>query len=298
MSGRESRKSRVIAIGGPTAAGKTALAIAVALHYGTEIISADSRQFYREMRIGNARPSPEELASVPHHFIADRSLTTPLSAGQFAEEAMGRLETLFDRHAVVVVVGGSGLYLRALCDGIDEFPPVTAAARQRVADLSARGGLAELQTALQEADPAYFAVVDRQNARRLERALRVCYSADLPYSNYLGQRPQRPFTVGRYALAPQRADLYAKIERRVERMLAEGLEEEARGLLGYRELSVLQTVGYQEWWPYFEGDYTRERAVELIKRNTRRYAKRQYTYFRTTPTIEGAQNIIAKEGRF
>ncbi len=270
---------QLIVIGGPTASGKTSLALAVARHFGTEIISGDSRQFYREMKIGNARPEPEELAAAPHHFIADRSVQDPLTAGRFAEEALARLATLFQGHDRLVLVGGSGLYLRALCEGLDKFPEVTEQARTQVQRLVAEQGLAGLQAELSRLDPHYFATVDQQNGRRLERALQVCYSSGQPYSSFLGQRPPRPFTSVYFRTHPPRAALYERINLRVDLMLDRGLEEEARRLYPLRDLPALQTVGYQEWWPYFAGDYGRDRAVELIKRNSRRYAKRQVTWF-------------------
>ncbi|SEQ05343.1 tRNA (adenosine(37)-N6)-dimethylallyltransferase MiaA [Neolewinella agarilytica] len=273
-------KPRLIVIGGPTASGKTSLAIEVAKHYRTEIISADSRQFYTEMKIGNARPTEEELAQVPHHFVADRSLMDPLTAGRLAEAALDLLTELFQRHQVVVLTGGSGLYLRALCEGLDEFPEVTGEAQTQVQGLLEEQGITGLQALLQELDPAYFAVVDHQNARRLERALKVCLSSGKPYSSFLGNRPERPFDCRYFTTNLPRPLLYDRINRRVDLMLEAGLEAEARSLSSFRHLPVLQTVGYQEWWPYFEEEYSRDRAIELIKQNSRRYAKRQVTWFK------------------
>lgn len=270
----------LVVIGGPTAAGKTALAIEVAKQLDTEIISGDSRQFYREMAIGNARPDPGELAAVKHHFIADRSVHQPLSAGRFAAEALDRLETIFTTSDYAVLVGGSGLYLRALCTGLDEFPPVTARARARVEGIVAEQGLAGLQAALASADPDYFSTVDQQNARRLERALLVSYSAGKPYSSFLGNRPPRPFNSHYFRVTRPRPELYERINLRVDQMLSAGLQAEAKELYPHKEMPVLQTVGYQEWWPYFAGEYAHERAVELIKQHSRRYAKRQETWFR------------------
>ena len=289
---------QLIVIGGPTASGKTELAIGVARQLGTEIISADSRQFYTEMRIGNARPTQEELAAVPHHFIADRSLEEPLSAGRYAEEAIIRLDELFRVKDQVVAVGGSGLYLRALCEGLDEFPQVSEFARTAVDELEREGGLAALQTALAKLDPDYYERVDRQNGRRLQRALRICLTEGRPYSSYLGKRPGRHFTSRYFALRPARESLYTRIEARVDRMLAQGLEEEARGLTPHQATPVLQTVGYQEWWPYFAGAYDRERAIALIKRNSRRYAKRQLTWFREYQTVESVETVITSLQKF
>ncbi|MFK8163738.1 MAG: tRNA (adenosine(37)-N6)-dimethylallyltransferase MiaA [Lewinella sp.] len=270
---------QLIVIGGPTASGKTSLAIDLARYFGTEIISGDSRQFYHEMEIGNARPTPEELAAAKHHFIADRSVLAPLTAGRFAEEALDRLTTIFSKHDQAVLVGGSGLYLRALCEGLDEFPEVTDQARTQVQKLVEGQGLPGLQAELERLDPTYFATVDQQNGRRLERALKVCYSASQPYSSFLGNRPKRPFDCIYLRTHPPRDILYQRINHRVDLMLAAGLEAEAKALLPHRALPALQTVGYQEWWPYFSGDYSKDRAVELIKQNSRRYAKRQVTWF-------------------
>lgn len=271
---------QLIVIGGPTASGKTTLAIEVAQRFSTEIISGDSRQFYREMRIGNARPDENELGAVRHHFVADRSLHTPLSAGRFADEALERLETIFQRSDYAVLVGGSGLYLRALCEGLDDFPDVTEAARTQVQNLFEEQGVAGLQQELARLDPDYFGIVDQRNPRRLERALQVCYTAGEPYSSFLGNRPQRPFECRYFRRVWPRPKLYARINLRVDQMVAAGLEAEARSLFPYRNQPVLQTVGYQEWWPYFEGEYSRDRAIELVKQNSRRYAKRQETWFR------------------
>ncbi|MEM9929217.1 MAG: tRNA (adenosine(37)-N6)-dimethylallyltransferase MiaA [Bacteroidota bacterium] len=288
---------QLIVIGGPTASGKTALSIQVAQHFGTEIISGDSRQFYREMRIGNARPTPEELAAVPHHFVADRGVERALTAGRFAAEALERLEELFTRHQYVVLVGGSGLYLRALCEGLDAFPEVTAQARAQVQQLVKEQGLSGLQLELSRLDPDYFAKVDQQNSRRLERALQVCYSSDQPYSSFLGKRAPRPFQSHYFRTHPPREQLYERINLRVDLMLAEGLEEEARSLHPYRHLPILQTVGYQEWWPHFAGAYSRERAIELVKQNSRRYAKRQVTWFgrgEQYAAVNGVAGVVAE----
>ncbi|WP_020570108.1 tRNA (adenosine(37)-N6)-dimethylallyltransferase MiaA [Neolewinella persica] len=270
---------QLIIIGGPTASGKTSLAIDLARHFETEIISGDSRQFYHEMEIGNARPTPAELAAAKHHFVADRSVLEPLSAGRFAAEALARLETVFSTQDQAVLVGGSGLYLRALCEGLDEFPEVTDQARTQVQKLLEEQGLPGLQAELEQLDPAYFATVDQQNGRRLERALKVCYSAGQPYSSFLGNRPKRPFDCVYLRTHPPREVLYQRINHRVDLMVAAGLEAEAKALLPHRDLPSLQTVGYQEWWPYFSGEYSRDRAIELIKQNSRRYAKRQVTWF-------------------
>lgn len=294
-------KKTLIVIGGPTASGKTSLAIELARHFSTEIISGDSRQFYREMEIGNARPDAEELAAARHHFVADRSVEEPLTAGRFAEEALARLEMIFQDHDHAVLVGGSGLYLRALCEGLDEFPEVTDQARTQVQQLLEEQGLTGLQAEVARLDPAYFATVDQQNGRRLERALKVCYSSGQPYSSFLGNRPKRFFDCAYLRTHPPRELLYQRINQRVDQMVSAGLEYEAQRLLPHRELPALQTVGYQEWWPFFSGEYSQERAIELIKQNSRRYAKRQVTWFgrgeryTTVAGLKKALEILAKK---
>ena len=274
-------KKLLLVVGGPTAAGKTTLAIALAQHFSTVILSADSRQFYREMEIGNARPSVEELAAVPHFFVANRSVEEPLSAGAFAREALSLLEEQFQEKDVVVLVGGSGLFVRAITEGLDEFPEVSAATRAQVDQLYTEKGLAGLQSILESVDPTYYSTVDQQNPARLRRALEVYYESGKPYSSFRTDEPaERPFKS--IYLQPNwpREVLYARINKRVELMVSGGLEKEAQGLREYQHLAALQTVGYQEWWPYFDGDQSLERTVELIQQNTRNYAKRQLTWNR------------------
>ena len=291
----------LIVLGGPTASGKTALAIELAQYFGTEIISGDSRQFYREMEIGNARPTPDELAAARHHFVADRGVLQPLTAGGFEREGLARLAEIFQRNDHAVLAGGSGLYLRALSEGLDDFPEVTEAARTRVRGLVNEHGPDGLRAELERLDPAYFATVDQQNTRRLERALLVCYTSGQPYSSFLGKRKQRDFRCVRLRTHPERPLLYDRINRRVDLMLELGLEAEAKALLPHRNLPALQTVGYQEWWPYFDGEYNHDRAVELIKQNSRRYAKRQVTWFgrggvyRAVDGVGEAVELIGKD---
>ncbi|NJC24950.1 tRNA (adenosine(37)-N6)-dimethylallyltransferase MiaA [Neolewinella antarctica] len=273
-------RTKLTVVGGPTASGKTTLAIKLAKQYGTEIISADSRQFYTEMKIGNARPTEEELAAVPHHFVADRSILDPLTAGSFAREALQLYHDRFTGAEHLIVVGGSGLYLRALCEGLDEFPDVTDAARSRVQCLWEEKGIAGWQQLLAELDPTTYATVDRANPRRLQRMLEVSLSEGQPYSSYLGKRPARPFDVAYLTTDLPRELLYDRINRRVAQMVAAGLEAEAQSLTVHQDLPALQTVGYREWWPYFRGEYNRARVIELIKQHSRRYAKRQGTWFR------------------
>lgn len=271
----------LIVISGPTASGKTSLAIRLARHFSAPILSADSRQFYREMRIGNARPTEEELAEAPHYFIADRSIREPLSAGAFAREAHAFLANHYKEHQWAIVVGGSGLFLRALTQGLDQFPKVSEAVRTKVDDLYEEEGLEGLQSAVAKEDPVYFAEVDTQNPARLRRALEVCWSGEQPYSFYRRRATKElPFTPIFLQTHWSRPVLYDRINQRVNLMVDAGLEAEARALLPLREESALRTVGYQEWFPYFDGKYERETAIELIKRNSRRYAKRQLTWLR------------------
>ncbi|MGB3546522.1 MAG: tRNA (adenosine(37)-N6)-dimethylallyltransferase MiaA [Saprospiraceae bacterium] len=271
----------IIVIGGPTASGKTRLAIELARHYGTEIISADSRQFYRELRIGNARPNEEELAAVPHHFIADRSIHDHLNAGGFEREALTRVAEIHRRSPVVIVVGGSGLYIKSLTEGLDHFPPVPEKIKKRVTGLSTLEGLAGLQAALKQADPDYFATVDQQNPRRLERALAVSWTAGRPYSTFLSTgRAPRPFNIIYLHPTFERVHLYERIHTRCHTMLATGLLDEVTSLLPYHGLPVLETVGYQEFFPHLAGTTSLDRATELFLRNSHRYAKRQITWLR------------------
>jgi tRNA dimethylallyltransferase len=257
------------------------LAIALAQHFATEILSADSRQFYQEMKIGNARPTESELAAVPHHFIADRPLGDALSAGEFAREAEAILEKLFQTHDQVVVVGGSGLFIKALTEGLDEFPEVSEEVRQGVRNLYEQKGLSALQAAVQKADPDYFMEVDEQNPARLQRALEVCRAAGKPYSSFRkGKNAHAKFIPVYLQPVWPRDQLYARINLRVEQMLVAGLEAEARQLADWQNLPALQTVGYQEWWPYFQGNTTKEEVVQAIQQNSRRYAKRQMTWNR------------------
>ncbi len=271
----------LIVVAGPTAAGKTGLAVALARQLGTEIINADSRQFYREMAIGTARPTAGELAAVPHHFIADRSLREPLNAGEFARLAREKLHTLFEQHRYVIVSGGSNLFVEGLLHGFDEFPQVPDAVRSSVDSLFQEQGLPGLQKAVAAADPAYYAETDIHNPARLRRALEVYRASGQPYSTFRGRNTTAPFFTTIYLAAYQpRPRLYERIDQRVKQMMAEGLLAEATALYDQRTETALQTVGYQELFSYLDGTIDLPTAVELIQRNTRRYAKRQITWLR------------------
>ncbi len=272
---------KLLVIGGATATGKTALAIRLAQHFGTEILSADSRQFYREMSIGTAKPGQAELAAAPHHFIDFLSVTEDYSVGDFERDALSRLENIFAENDLAILVGGSGLYLRAVCEGLDQFPDISPETRQQVEYGEKTEGLGWLQHELAQRDPAHFAKIDRQNPARLRRALEVCLETGRPYSSFLqqGQKRPRPFQALSILLDIPRPELYARIDARVDHMLAEGLEAEARTLLPYRHRPPLHTVGYEEFFDFFDGKISREEAVIKIKQHSRNYAKRQATWF-------------------
>jgi tRNA dimethylallyltransferase len=278
----KSTKPHIIAIGGPTASGKTAAAIAMAQKIDAEIISADSRQFYRGMDIGTAKPRAEELSAVPHHCIDICAVTEHFNAGDFERIAIEKIAEITARGKRVIVTGGSGLYLQALLYGLHDFPDIDEKAKAEVEEIFAEGGILALQNRLQVLDPVCFARVDKQNPMRLRRALEVCIGTGKPYSSFLEtQKPlERPFEVTEYLVNKPRAELYERINLRVDTMLAAGLEVEVRGLLPYRHLPVLQTIGYEEWYPYFDGLTTYDEVVDKIKQHSRNYAKRQLTWFK------------------
>lgn len=273
----------MIYIAGPTAVGKTSLSVALAKHYQTEIISCDARQCYREMERGTAVPTKEEQQGVPHHFIQNKSIHQTFDAGDFEKEALQLLDQLFQKHERIIMVGGSGLYAKALMKGLDSFPPIDTLARAKIKTLFDQSGLEGLQKTLADQDPEYYQKVDLKNPRRLIRALEVCETAKKPYSSFLGQTSKsRSFTSQTLLLSMPRPQLYKRIDQRVEKMLASGLEKEALDLYPFKTLPALQTVGYQEWFDCFDGKYSREEAIAEIKKNTRRYAKRQITWFKKT----------------
>lgn len=276
----------LLVIVGPTGSGKTDLSIRLAQHYGAPILSTDSRQLYRGMPIGTAQPDAEQLQAVEHHFIASHDIQEDLSCGQYATQALACLERLFVTHDQVVAVGGSGLYVKALCDGMDDLPQADPELRAALTRRLADEGVDALAEQLRELDPRYYEEVDRRNPARVLRAVEVCLQTGRPYSEQrTGRRRKRPFEVVKIGIDLPRAELYERINRRVDRMLADGLEAEARALYPYRSLNALQTVGYREFFDYFDGRTSYEEAVELIKRNSRRYAKRQLTWFRRDPEI-------------
>ena len=272
---------------GPTAVGKSDYAVAEALRTGSPVVSCDSRQFYREMRIGTARPSEAQLAAVRHYFIADRSVTEPCSAGAYEIEALALLEELFKTHDTVVMAGGSGLYIDALCNGLDDFPDADPDLRAELSRRLRDEGVAALRADLRVLDPETYATIDPANGQRIVRALEVTIATGRKYSSFK-TRPakERPFTIVKTGLTRPRPALYARIDARVDQMMAEGLLEEARGLLPHRDLPALNTVGYKELFGFFDGTYDLAEAIRLIKRNTRHYAKKQLTWWARDPSID------------
>lgn len=277
----------LIVIVGPTGSGKSDLAIEIAERYGAPIISTDSRQFYRGIPIGTAQPDAEQLQRVEHHFIASHDLKQEFNCGAYETEALAKLDELYRKHDVVVAVGGSGLYIKALCEGMDSLPEAEPELREELARRLRSEGLASLCEELRQRDPAYYEEVDRNNPARVLRALEVCISTGLPYSSMrTGEKRQRPFDIIKLGIDMERERLYERINRRVDVMMQQGLEQEARAVYHLRELNSLQTVGYREMFDYFDGKISRDEAIELIKRNSRRYAKRQMTWFRRDEDIK------------
>ena len=276
----------LISVVGPTAIGKTSLAIALAKHYKTEIVSADSRQFFEELRIGTAVPSKEELATVKHHFIQHKSIFKSYSVGHFEKEVIAQLSNLFNKHDCVIMVGGSGLYVDAVTKGLDEFPVVDPAIREELNKKLKESGIVELQTQLKLLDEIQYAKIDIENPHRLIRALEICIGSGQPYSSFLNKRKiKRPFKTITIGLKADRQVIYDRINQRVDLMIEAGLLEEARKLHPHRTLNALQTVGYKELFNYFDGEWDLDFAISEIKKNTRRFAKRQLTWYRKNEKI-------------
>lgn len=290
----------LISIIGPTAIGKTSMGILVAKHFNTEIVSADSKQFFKEMKIGTAVPTKEELQTVTHHFIQHMSIKEKYSVGDFERDAMQKLNELFTSKNIAVMVGGSGLYIKAISEGLDDFPDVDPQIRENLNKHLEEDGIDWLQQRLFALDPDYYHKADVQNPHRVIRALEICIATGKPFSSFMNkEKEERNFKTIKIGLTAEREIIYDRINRRVDIMIEAGLIEEARELHSQRHLNALNTVGYKELFNYFEGEYDRETAISEIKKNTRRFAKRQLTWFRKDPEInwfqydEDPEKIIA-----
>lgn len=276
----------LIVVAGPTAIGKTALAIQLAQYYNTEIISADSRQFYKEMEIGTAKPSRDELEAVRHHFINSHSVTDYFNAGDYEKEASRLIENLFHSHDQLILAGGSGLFINAVIHGFDELPAADPEIRNRLNQLLADKGIGHLREMLKKADPVYFAEADTHNPQRIIRALEVWETSGRPFSEFRKKsRKERPYEIVIIGLNTNRSALYENINTRVDKMMQDGLLDEVQSLIPFRQLNPLDTVGYSELFDYLDGKYSLDEAVEKIRQNTRRFAKRQLTWFRKTEGI-------------
>jgi tRNA dimethylallyltransferase len=276
-------KATLIVVSGPTAVGKTALAIQLAQHFQTEIISADARQFYREISIGTAKPNADELAQAKHHFIDSHSVTEVVDAGSFEKIALAKLQEIFSEKSYAILVGGSGLYTQAVCEGLDDLTFRDDELRASLQTKTAE----ELQSILAKLDPDYFALVDLQNKQRMMRAIEVSTLSGKAYSSHLtGKKKQRDFGIIKIAITDERAKLYERINHRVDQMMANGLVAEVKNNIANRACYALKTVGYKEIFDMLDGRLTLEQSVEAIKQNTRRFAKRQLTWLRRDPEYQ------------
>lgn len=275
------KKKHLIVIAGPTASGKTATAIKVAKAFDTVIISADSRQFYKELSIGTAAPTEEELSEVKHYFVHNLSIEQSYDVADYEQDVLCLLNELFKQHNVVVMTGGSGLFIDAVCNGLDLIPDISSETRNKVNEIYEKGGLVALQSEVEKVDPEYYKIVDRQNPRRLQRAIEVFLQTGKPYSTFRKNKPvDRDFNIIKTALLWDRDELIKRINKRVDNMVESGLLDEVKSVYNKRHLNSLNTVGYKELFKYFDGNTSLEQAVEQIKINTRQYAKRQMTWLR------------------
>lgn len=297
----EGQKPILLVIGGPTAAGKTDLAIRIAEYCNTDIISFDSRQFYREMRIGTAVPDKDQLDAVKHHFIQHISIQQSYNISDYIEEANQLLNQLFKKHKILIAVGGSGLFIDALINGLDDIPPGEESIRLELQRRLGEEGILSLLADLREKDALTYNTIDRANPRRIIRALEVCLISGRPYSTFLNKKTVRTdLEIKAFVVSPEREQLYERINRRTEIMMEMGMEAEARSLYPFRHLNALNTVGYKDLFAYFEGKMSLEQAIAEIKKNTRRYAKRQITWFKRDNSWlwlspENADDRILKE---
>ena len=290
------KKKNLISVVGPTGIGKTRLAIDFAKHFSTEIISCDSRQFFRGMEIGTAAPSAEELAEAPHHFIGNLSVQEYYSIGQYEEDALKKLNELFENHDTVILVGGSMMYEKALIEGLNDLPEADDENQKKLHAILENEGIEKLQEILKELDPEYFAVVDFHNHRRLLRAIDVIWQTSKKYSQQIAvSQDSRDFNSIRIGIEAPREELYDRINRRVDIMMGKGLLEEAKGLEEFKDLTALKTVGYSELFKYFDGEWDLDFAVSEIKKNSRRYAKRQLTWYRKADDIHYLQLGYSQE---
>ena len=301
-STRDQRPTLIVLLGS-TGVGKTALGIQLALQLGCSILSADSRQIYRELPIGTAAPTPEERAAVPHYFVGTHSVTEGYSAASYEADVLRLLEGLFVDHPIQLLSGGSMMYIDAVCRGIDEIPDVDPAIRTEVWHRYETQGLAPILTELEQLDPRYYATVDHQNYKRVLHGYEVCLSSGRPFSSFhTGQAKHRPFDIIKIGLTREREELYARIDERVLQMMSLGLEAEARAVYPHRHLNALNTVGYKELFAYFDGMISLEEAIRLIQRNSRHYARKQLTWWKRDPEvhwyhsedIEGIENALGR----
>ena len=284
-STRDLRPTLVVLLG-PTGVGKTALGVQLASKLGCSILSADSRQIYRELPIGTAAPTPEERAAVPHYFVGTHSVTERYSAASYEVDVLHLLEMLFSDHPIQLLSGGSMMYIDAVCRGIDEIPDVDPAIRAEVWYRYETGGLAPILSELEHLDPRYYATVDHNNYKRVLHGYEVCLSSGRPFSSFhTGQAKSRPFDIIKVGLTREREDLYARIDERVLQMMSLGLEAEARAVYPYRHLNALNTVGYKELFAYFDGTIPLDEAIRLIQRNSRHYARKQLTWWKRDPEV-------------
>ncbi len=290
------KKKTCIIISGPTASGKTDVAIELAKYFQTEIISSDSRQCFKELNIGVAKPSPEQLADIPHHFINSHSVKENLSAADFENYALSAAENIFSNRDVAVMCGGTGLYIKAFCDGLDVIPQTDEGVRKTISDAYAEKGITFLQGSIRIEDPFFWAEGEIRNPHRMLRALEVIRTTGTSVLRYQQHaKKARDFNILKITLDVPREILYDRINRRVDLMRHEGLRDEARGLYPFRDLNALQTVGYRELFDYFDNKISEEQAFDLIKQNTRHYAKRQMTWFKKDPDIHPVQPANAAD---